>query len=308
MPSLSEITSSPMLREFAQGAAQSAVQPVADFLAPTVEVPTSIGRYKIYTEKNRFLPPDTARAIGGRATVLSFDATDATYNCQPNALDFPIDFLEQIEEAALTNALMEGATIVAEVAALAHEQSVINTALAALTGQAKTWSGSSGSDPIDDIDAQILAVIKAARYGSLMGVGVLFGAGAWRLFKNAPNVRSRFVAAGDYAIPNVTPAEATKLFVGNPEVRTSYMVVDTTKEGLTPSISFLLDTSGLIFARLQNPTRRDPSFMKTFRLMGNYMVPGSYVRDDGRVEVAKFDWSEAIAITNQSAAQLITVS
>ena len=106
-----------MLREFAQGAAQSAVQPVADFLAPTVEVPTSIGRYKIYTEKNRFAPPDTSRAIGGRATVLSFDATDATYNCQPNALDFPIDYLEMIEEAALTNALMEGATIVAEVAA-----------------------------------------------------------------------------------------------------------------------------------------------------------------------------------------------
>ena len=197
MPSLSAITSSPMLREFAQGAAQSAVQPVADFLAPTVEDPTSIGRYKIYTEKNRFLPPNTSRAIGGRATVLSFDATDATYNCQPNALDFPIDFLEQIEEASLTNALMEGATIVAEVAALTHEQNVINTALAATTSGAlaKTWSGTSGSDPIDDIDSQILNVIKAARYGSLMGVGVLFGAGAWRLFKNAPNVRSRFVAA-----------------------------------------------------------------------------------------------------------------
>jgi hypothetical protein len=55
---------------------------------------------------------------------------------------------------------------------------------------------------------------------------VLFGAGAWRLFKNAPNVRSRFVAAGDYAIPNVTPAQATTLLVGNPEVRTSYMVAE----------------------------------------------------------------------------------
>src|SRR5471032_933777 len=125
MPSLSAITSSPMLREFAQGAAQSAVQPVADFLAPTVEVPSSIGRFKIYTEKNRFLPPDTARAIGGRATVLSFDA-----------LDFPIDYLEQIEEAALTNALMEGATIVAEVAELVHEQNVINSAIGATTAGA----------------------------------------------------------------------------------------------------------------------------------------------------------------------------
>ena len=76
--------------------------------------------------------------------MLSFDATDATYNCQPNALDFPIDYLEQIEEAALTNALMEGATIVAEVAALAHEQNVINAAVAATTSGAipKTWSGS----------------------------------------------------------------------------------------------------------------------------------------------------------------------
>jgi len=299
-----------MLREFAQGAAQSAVQPVADFLAPTVEVPTSIGRYKIYTEKNRFAPPDTSRAIGGRATVLSFDAADATYNCQPNALDFPIDYLEQIEEAALTNALMEGATIVAEVAALVHEQNVINAAVSATsaTAVAKTWSGTTGSDPVDDIDQEILNVIKAARYGSLMGVGVLFGAGAWRLFKNATNVRSRFVAAGDDAIPNVTSADATKLFVANPEVRTSYMVVDTTKEGLAPNISFLLDTSVLVFARLQNPTRRDPSFMKTFRLMGNYMVPGSYLRDDGRVEVAKFDWSEAVAITNSTAGQLLTVS
>jgi hypothetical protein len=205
---------------------------------------------------------------------------------------------------------MEGATIVAEVAALVHEQNVINTALSATTtgAIAKTWSGTSGSDPVDDIDQQILSVIKAARYGSLMGVGVLFGAGAWRIFKNATNVRSRFVAAGDEAIPNVTSADATKLFVANPEVRTSYMVVDTTKEGLAPNIQFLLDTSVLIFARLQNPTRRDPSFMKTFRLMGNYMVPGSYLRDDGRVEVAKFDWSEAIAVTNSTAAQLLTVS
>ncbi len=83
---------------------------------------------------------------------------------------------------------------------------------------------------------------------------------------------------------------------------------DFLRQGLAPDISFLLDTSVLVFARLQNPTRRDPSFMKTFRLMGNYMVPGSYLRDDGRVEVAKFDWSEAIAITNGTAAQLLTVS
>ena len=300
-----------MLREFAQGAAQSAVQPVADFLAPTVEVPTSIGRYKIYTEKNRFAPPDTSRAIGGRATVLSFDATDATYNCQPNALDFPIDFLEQIEEAALTNALMEGATIVAEVAALvprAERDQYRDGRDDRRARWRRPGRARAGAIRSTISTTQILNVIKAARYGSLMGVGVLFGAGAWRLFKNAPNVRSRFVAAGDYAIPNVTPAEATKLFVGNPGGADVVHGGRHDEGGARAEHQFLLDTSVLVFARLQNPTRRDPSFMKTFRLMGNYMVPGSYLRDDGRVEVAKFDWSEAIAVTNSTAAQLLTVS
>ena len=82
MSRLSDISSNPTLRTFAQGAAQSAIQPVADFLAPTVEVATSVGRYKQYTEKNRFHIPQTLRGLGGRATELAFDATDVTFNCE----------------------------------------------------------------------------------------------------------------------------------------------------------------------------------------------------------------------------------
>jgi hypothetical protein len=48
--------------------------------------------------------------------------------------------------------------------------------------------------------------------------------------------------------------------------------------------------------------------MKTFRLMGKYMVPSSYLRDDGRVEVAKFDWSEDIRVTNAAAVVRLNVS
>ena len=70
-----------------------------------------------------------------------------------------------------------------------------------------------------------------------------------------------------------TVAMAGNLFVGTPEVRASYMVYDDAAEGVAESIKFLLDTTVLIFARRQSPTRRDPSFMKTFRLMGKYMVP-----------------------------------
>jgi len=310
MSRLSDISASPALKEFAQGAAQAAIMPVADFLAPTIEVPTSVGRYKKYTEKNRFRIPNTLRSIGGRATELRFDAQDETYNCEPHALDYPVDNLEKLESEDLENALREGAVAVAEVAALAHEKAVIDAALtAAGAGEGKTWD--STSDPVSDIDAAILDVIKAAKYGSLMGVGVLFGASAWVLFKNAAAVRGRFVvgngkAGGSLAVP--TEAIAGNLFVGTPEIRTSYMVYDDAPVGVSESIKFVLDTSVLVFARRQAPTRRDPSFMKTFRLMGKYMVPSSYMRDDGRVEVAKFDWSEDIRVTNAAAVKRLVVS
>ena len=310
MPSLAAITSSPMLREYAQGAAQDSIQPVAEFLAPTVPVATSVGRYKVYDEKNRFHIPNTLRGMGGRAVELTFNLKDATYNCAPHALDFPVDNLEQLEGAAMENILQEGATLIAEVAGLAHEALVLSTATAGLTAvnSKGVWISTQTEDPVDTIDTQILNVIKAAKYGSLMGVGVLFGATAFKTFKNHPLVRSRFVTAGNKAIPNITPDAASALFLGSPDTRVSYMVQDTNPEGQAANVSFLLDQSVLVFARKENPTRRDPSFMKTFRLINNFMVPSSYVRDDNRVSVAKFDWSEDIRLTNGTAASLLSLT
>ena len=309
MNRLASISSKPTLKEFAQGAAQEAIQPVADFIAPTVPVATMNGRYKVYTEKNRFHIPDTLRAMGGRATELRFDATDSAFNCEPHALDYPIDNLERMEADALEDSLREGAVAVAEVAALAHEKKVIDMALAAAgAGTNKTWD--SAADPVSDIDDQILTVLKAAKYGSLMGIGVLFGATAWKIFKNAANVRARFIIGSKSAKSLAVPNEdiASQLFLAQPEVKTSFMVYDSAAEGLAANIGFVLDNSVLIFARKANPTRRDPSFMKTFRLMNKFMVPGSYVREDGRAEVAKFDWSEDVRVTNSAAVVRLNIS
>lgn len=312
MSRLGDLSASPMMREYALGAAQTAIQPVADFLAPTVNVATQVGRFKKYTEKNRFHIPKTLRGIGGRATELSFDVTDQTYNCAPHALDFPVDRLEELEESDLENALQEGAAMIAEVAGLAHEKAVIDYCTAQTSSTTITWTDGTTSsatrDPVGDIDTAILSVIKAAKYGSIMGVGVLFGATAFKLFKNHYYVRSRFVTAGKYAIPNVTTDQASALFMGNPEVRVSYMVTDLAAEGVTENVAFLLDNQVVVFARRDTPTRRDPTFMKTFRLAGQWMVPGSYVRDDNRVEVAKFDWSEDIQVTNSAAAARYLIS
>ena len=232
MSRLTDISASPTLREFAQGAAQSSIMPVADFLSPTVEVATSTGRFKVYTEKHRFHIPDTLRSLGGRAVELRFDVTDSTFNCEPHALDFPVDNLEQLEADGLENMLREGAVAVAEVGALSHEKTVIDAALAAVgAGTGKKWDDA--ADPISDVDDAILSVIKAAKYGSLMGVGILFGATAWKIFKNQSKVRGRFVVGnggGKASLGLAVPTEdsASQMFVGTPDVRTSYMIYDST--------------------------------------------------------------------------------
>lgn len=305
MSRLSNISASPLLRNFAQGAAQSAVKPVANFLAPAVNVPTMIGRYKKYDQKNRFKIPNTLRGLGGKAVRIGFDASDATYNCQPNALDFPIDNLERIEgDQALMNMAQYGATLIADVATLAHEKTVVNAAVTAAHAASSTTKDftSAGIDPIAEIDKLILQVIKAVKNGA--PIGVLFGAGAFLDFKNNANVRARFIV-GKGAAPasvNVSIDEVGSLLFGSPQCQMTTMVEDTAAEGVAESISFLLDKKVIVFARNENPTTLDPSFMKTFRLDGQWMVPGSYPTEDQRGECIKMDWSEDVEVTNSAAA------
>jgi hypothetical protein len=308
MPSqLTAISPSPALRQYAFGAAQSAIQPVADFIAGVVEVTTSIGRYKIYSQKSQFHLPETVRATGGRAAEVTFGGTDGTYNCVPNAIDVPVDILQQQEAAPLESMLMESANMAAEIAALIHEKKVVKLAYDTLSGGA-TAVNTASTDPIAALDTAILSVIKAARYGSAMGVGIVFGPDAYKLVKNSTYVRSRFVTAGTPAFPNITPDVMKSLLLGLPDVMISFMVEDTAAEGVADSIDWVggIGSAAIVFARKANATRRDPSFMKTFRLSGQWMVPGTYMRDDQRATVAKFDWSEDVVVTNSSAAAMLT--
>lgn len=280
---------------------------VADFIAPTVPVGTSVGKYKSYDEKHRFRIPDTRRSLGGGATVIGFDADDLTYNCEHHALDFPVDILEQAESGDLENIYMEAADICAEVGALSHEKRVIDAALTA-AGAGSALAITSGDDIIDQLDEVILNIIKAAKYGGLMGVGILFGAGAARVVKNHVSVKNRFVAGNKrtFAAPSMT--DVAEMCLSQPETALSLLVADGAAEGLAASTDFLLNGDILVFARRANPTRRDPSFMKTFRLRNQWMKPGSYTREDGRAEVAKFDWSADVKVTNSAAVQRLTVA
>jgi hypothetical protein len=142
-----------------------------------------------------------------------------------------------------------------------------------------------------------------------MGIRLLFGATAWRLFKNHPKVTGKFTAnAKGAASPAVTQEMASSILITEPEIAVTYSVYDAAAEGLDESISFVLDSNVLVFAAKGSPTRRDPSFMKTFAKRGQFMVPGSYLRDDGRVEVAKFDWQVEPAVTNTLAGARLNIT
>jgi len=101
MNRLQSIGTNPVIRNFAKDSSQASVRRVASFLAPTVEVPTLTGKYKVYDAKHRYKRPVTKRAADGSVTRLGFTASDANYNLVPHALDFPIANVETLNDEGL---------------------------------------------------------------------------------------------------------------------------------------------------------------------------------------------------------------
>lgn len=302
------LSSKPELTQYAQRIAAQRIRQQADFLAPTVEVANPVGRFKKYDEKNRFRVPKTRRPSGGRATEVTWEAEDGTYNCEYHGIDVPMD-KQDLDAADPQNFAMESMDLAADIQALAHEKDVIVKALAAAGSGTDSNFASDSVDPISVIDTQILALMKAT--AGTMPIRIAFGPTAFMRFKHNKLVKDRFkVGAGRGAVaPEIITLENIRsLFFIEPEIRMFSMVEDTAAEGLDASFSFLMDTAILVFTARPNPTRYDPSFMKTFRVMGAWMTPRFYNRDDGRVEVAAMDWSEDVQVTNSTAVKRINAN
>lgn len=303
MARLSDIAASATIRNYAQGAAQNMVQKtIGNFLAPGVDVPTMTGKYKIYTEKSRYRIPDVRRALGGRAVQIGWDANDGTFNCTPRALDCPVDIYEAMSEETLENAYKEAADLVAEVAALSHENEVIAKAVDSLTSTDITLGDN--TNLISDFDDAILDIMKASGFGGSLCIRMLWGATAWKKAKNHKSVIDR-LSDTQLKVPSFETFK--NLLIGEPESRCTYAVKDTAPEGKAKALDFILGSKVLVFVANDNATRRDPSFMKTFRLAGEWMKSGTYQSDDGRSEVAKMDWSQDVQVVNGAAAKLITL-
>ncbi|CAN5352450.1 hypothetical protein BH09VER1_BH09VER1_28460 [soil metagenome] len=302
---LSTLSGKPLIQEYAQGRAREATGEIADFIAPTVNTTKHTGKYRVYNKERRFEIPETLRGLGGEATKLRFDRSDADFNATPHALDVELDNIE-VEESEGENLLMEAADEAASLGGMAHEKEVIDTALASAGSvpAAGAWSNPD-VDPVAAVNQVIVSVLLAAGGGSMLEVGIIIDPNSVIAFFANKNVKSYFPGIATIA---PTLENMKTLFVGKIVPKISFLATNVAKPGKAAVMDFVMADAMLVFARNGNPTRRDPSFMKSFRPRNRWMIPGTYDRTDGRGQVVKMDWSVDVALTNNEAGKYIPIS
>ena len=309
----SEASVNPTLTNYASGVLNDLQSATADFLAPQVQVPATIGQYKAYDDKNAFQVHDTSRGVGGPARRIFMDVSEPTYNCLPQALEITIDDSERDAAGTINPLDLEQAKVktLVQSSVLSHERHVITTVNAGVTadtttvggGVMGTWSAA-GTDPVVQIDYLIEAIAKAT--GQLPNA-ILMGMTAWRRFRNNAKVIEKQPGA---ALIGLNQGQASAMLI-NPstEMRLSTMAYDTTKEGTTRSQAFVNGDDVYIFVRSASPTIYDPSALKTFAGgRGGVSAVREYRDESSRSDIYAVDWSRDVKVTSAISIERITTS
>jgi hypothetical protein len=294
------------LKNFASGLSQDAMQnSLAEFVAPRVVTGVASGQYKVFSDKNSFLAPDAARAIGGKAHRIGFESTDAYFNCAPSALEITIDEFERQAAGSDAGMLEEAKTkAVVTQAILSHEKAVfaaVNAALRAVDSRGN-WS-SSGYDPIAQIDEQIAAIANAT---GQMPNRMVLGLAAWQILRGNANVLER--QPGAQLIGLTTAQLAAMTLNPNMEIRIGVLAYDANKSGKTASKGNIVGSECYIFVGSAAPTQYDPSFAKTFSAASGSVFDVRMYQDDPRTDVIAVDWTSDIKVVAAACGRRITVS
>ncbi len=292
-----------MLTNYAQGLAQERTSALAEFLAPSVIVPATTGFFKKYDDKNPFQVLATARAVGGTAKRIEFDASDPTYNCKPNALEITID---DVERGADDIGIEQAKTaVLVNTAVLSHENAVLTAVKAAVTAVADrgNW-GNNDIDPIDQIDEQIEAIANAT---GMFPHRIALGLGAWRKLRANAKVKGRVtgVKTGGFTLQDFAGA----LLNPSAEIRVGVLVKDAVNFPATKSTSNIVGDECFIFYAGGAPSTYDPSFAKTFRGgTGGVDSVRLYRDDSARSDVLAVDWAVDIKVVATSCVRRLTIT
>ncbi len=295
------------LRAYAMGLSQDVANALADFLAPEVPVGTAQGKFKSFNTKQAFQVYATARAMGGSATRIKFEASDPSYDCTPQALEVPIDDHERdlagTDDSEAQQRLEEAKvrTLVIN-AAVAREARVCDLAAAvAKEAGVGKWT-EPGSDPIAELNGVIERI--ATRCG-MMPNAIAFGLGAWRAFISHPTVKADCGVEGSSADPKVF---LPKLLNPAIDLRVGVLSRDSVKFGKDKAAQNIIGANVYVFIRSANPTPYDPSWMKTFvtRARGVQDVR-SYRDETAHSDVYGVDWTEDVQVVGSECGARIEV-
>ena len=288
------------LTDYAYGIGGESIDPTAQLLAPVTQVASPVGKYKKFDDKNAFQTPATDRALGGPARRLEFAASDADYNCKPQALEIGIDDAELSGGDPLAIQQMKTRLVVLA-AARAHARKVIDVAAAGVGTNAVTWS--TGSTALTNVNTGIETILKAT--GELP-TDLLLGFGAWKYFVKNAEVTGLFKSG--VLTPDLI--QNARLFLA-PSLRltVSSLVYDTTKPGVTKSSDLMLGSDAYLFISSPQPSLYDPSFMKTFRTRTGGVEAVRMYRDERtRSDIIAVDWTEDVQVVSTAGVYRMTVS
>ena len=295
------------LSNYASGLSQDRSKSLAAFIAPVVVTGIAHGQYKLYDAKNDFQVLDTSRAVGGTRKRIEFSATDPYFNCNPQGLETTIDDHERemAGENGITQLQQSKVRNLVGACHLSHEKKVFDLVKAgkAATGGIGVWSNS-GNDPVAELDAEIEAM--AAETGRMPN-RIVFGLGAWRVFRNHPKVLARQPGAD---LIGVTAEQAVRMTL-NPEMelRVGILSADSTKFGAAKNAVNIVGAEVFLFFASDQPDQYDASFAKTFATAAGMIESVREYREEKAASDVYFvDWTEDIKVTAAACGRRITLS
>ena len=287
------------LTAYAQGLANDirAAQAVVAALCPTVQVGAATGQYKSFDDRNSFSVYATSRGLGGDAKRIFFSATDASFNCKPQALEVTVDQheREQAGDAPLAQQLLDQGKVRALINAtmLSHVHKIVNYVIDNTTAvDARGQWSNAAIDPIDQLDEQLEALTTDV--GSTENINLVLSTTTWRALRNHPKVKAR---ASGVKVGAITLDDLKTLLMLPVNVVVGALSYATNKEGQTVAKGQVIGGNAILTYALPNPTVYDPSAFKCFTTgSGNIQSVRTY--QEARADIHAIDWSEDLKKTS----------
>jgi hypothetical protein len=304
------------LTAYAQGLSNDILeaQAIANAICPIVPVTGAAGGFKKFSDRNSFTAYATQRGLGGNAKRILFEATDGTFNCEPQALEVTVDQHERDLAAAggnpLAQQLLDQGKVRALVnaTALSHTDKVITFVNANVTAESDTGDWSNVDiDPIDQLDEQLDELTTDV--GSSQFINLVLSTTSWRILRNHPKVKARTTGV---QVGGITREQLNQLLMIPVNVVIGGISKLSSKEGQTVAKggkSRVIGSNAYLTYSVPNPTPYDPSALKCFTTgSGNIQSVRTYMDPSERFDVHAVDWSENLQVTSPLAIRRLSIT